>query len=89
MVFLAVVVIAAGLLVAEAAGAAGPAPGRAVVAARPASAASSPEGAQARISPYAFIARQHALAASSVGHAPVVPPSMRRTRQPVGQPSPQ
>jgi hypothetical protein len=89
MVLLAVVVVAAGLLIAEAAGAAGPAPRRAIVAAAPASAASSPEGAPPRISPYAFIARQHSLAASSAGHAPVVPPSMRHTRQPIGKAAPQ
>jgi hypothetical protein len=89
MVLLPVVVVAATLLVAEAVGAAGPAPRRAIVAAAPASAASSPDGAPPRVSPYVIAAKQHALAASSAGHGHAVPPSMRHTRQPVGQVAPQ
>jgi hypothetical protein len=50
-----------------------------------ASAVSSAEGARPRVSPYTIAARQHAQAASSAGHAPAVPPSMRRTHQAIGQ----
>jgi hypothetical protein len=40
-----------------------------------------------RLSPYANLARQHARTASGATHAPAVPPTVRRTRQPIGQQS--
>jgi hypothetical protein len=40
-----------------------------------------------RLSPYANLARQHARTASGAAHAPVVPPTVKRTRQPIGQQS--
>ncbi len=58
--------------------------------AAPAAVASAPPPTFAmpsRVSPYAVVARQHAQAASGPAHAPSVPPSMRRTRQPIGQQS--
>jgi hypothetical protein len=50
-----------------------------------ASGASSPAGAQPRVSPYALAARRQAQAASGAGHAPAVPPSMRRTRRAISR----
>jgi hypothetical protein len=55
--------------------------------AQPAAAAASPPAAKApRVSPYAMVARRNAEARAT-GHTPVVPPSMQRTRQPIGRPS--
>lgn len=65
------------------------APTRAIVVAPAASAASAPTAAQHRLSPYAAAARRQALAASGAEHAPVVPPSMRRTQRAVGRVPPQ
>jgi hypothetical protein len=48
-------------------------------------AASSATATPPRISPYAIAARRQALATPGTAHAPSVPPSMRRTRQPIGQ----
>lgn len=56
----------------------------------PAAAASTARSAPARppqLSPYFIAARQHAQATSGTAHAPSVPPSMRHTRQPIGQQS--
>jgi hypothetical protein len=57
----------------------------ATAAAPAASAASSPAGAQPRVSPYALAARRQAQAASGAGHAPAVPPSMQRTRRAISR----
>jgi hypothetical protein len=48
-------------------------------------AASASASAAPRVSPHAIAARQHALAASGGGHSPALPPTLRRTRQAIGQ----
>lgn len=53
------------------------------VAAAPA--ASSAPAMPPRVSPYVIAARRHAQAASGAGHAPAIPPTMRRTRQAIGE----
>lgn len=48
-------------------------------------AASSAPATPPRVSPYTLAARRHALEASGAAHAPAVPPTVRRTRKPIGQ----
>jgi len=57
--------------------------------ARPATpaAAASAAATAPRVSPYAIAARQHAQAASGAANARAVPPTTRRTRQPIGRQS--
>jgi hypothetical protein len=87
---LALAGLLAGSLLLSTPAAAAPPERRPVHPAPPAAAASTARSAPAappHLSPYFVAARQHAQATSGTAHAPSVPPSMRRTRQPIGQQS--
>jgi len=55
---------------------------RSVVVTRESATAGTPT---AKVSPYAAMARQHAQTPAGQAYAPAVPPSVRRTRQPIGR----
>jgi hypothetical protein len=81
-------VVAASLLLAPAPADAATPHGKLARPATPAAAAPAASSASAtppRVSPYTIAARKHAQAASGAAHAPAVPPTMRRTRQAIGQ----
>lgn len=80
---LAVAGVVAGVLLLVPARAAAAAPGD--TPARPAAPAAAAPITPPRISPYALAARRHAQETSGTAHAAAVPPSMRRTRKPIGQ----
>jgi hypothetical protein len=87
---MAVVVLVAGSLslLPALAGAATPGGTPARQSAAPAAAAPtapSPSAPPPRLSPYTIAARRHAKAAGGAVHGPAIPPSARRTRQPIGQ----
>jgi hypothetical protein len=84
------VLLAWSLLLVPSPASAAPSEGRPARPSSPAAAAPPARSAPAtppHPSPYFIAARQHARAASGTTHAPSVPPSMRHTRQPIGQQS--
>jgi hypothetical protein len=78
------VALAGGLLLVPLLGKAAPGERTAVRPAAP-RAAAAPVAWPVHLSAHAVAARQRALAAAGAAHSPVVPPSLRHTRQPVGQ----